>query len=101
MRFSRLPHGHFEVASRQDVETQSCAAPVLAAFRSKLTTRTSRGANQLHGSRHRALNRMQETEASEEGQFSAEDLPLLAKSIWIVEDGCTVWEETCVCPKSP
>jgi hypothetical protein len=91
-------HGHFEVTSRQDVEHAIilALAPVGASlFGSKFIDRRLQEATMelasLHGRRERALHRMlRETKTLEEGGFSFEDLPLLAKCIRIVEDGFTI-----------
>jgi hypothetical protein len=93
-------HGHFEVASRQDVENAIilALAPVFASlFRSKLI---DRGRLQeataelacLRGRRERAhlLWMLRETNRMEEAGLNVEDLPLMAESIPVVNDSLSV-----------
>jgi hypothetical protein len=93
-------HCHFEITSRQDVKHAvilALIAPVCAGlFRSQLIDRRrfQETATQHVGrlwSRHGALLRvLWETDSLEERGLGVQDLPLLAKSIRIVENGVTV-----------
>jgi hypothetical protein len=93
-------HGHFEVASRQDVKDTIilALAPVLASlFRSKLRDRGRlREATAelacLHGRRKLAhlLWMLRETNGMEEAGLGVENLPFLTESTRIVNDCLTV-----------
>jgi hypothetical protein len=92
-------HGHLKIAGRQDVKHAVilALAPVLASlFRGKLVDRrfretTTELASSLGGSRHGAhLRMLRKTQGMEELGLRVENLPVLAKSIGIVNDSLSV-----------